>query len=55
MKPGVSFLRGQMVANDKSTSADQRRIVGGLEALQAEVDALKRLQAGTGARQKRKL
>jgi len=35
--------------NEPHSIAEQRRIVGELDALQAEVDALKRLQAETAA------
>jgi type I restriction enzyme S subunit len=50
-----SGLRSLSVGRIKSISvpvpplAEQRRIVAGLDALQAEVDALKRLQAETAA------
>ena len=43
----LNLLRGVMVPNP--ALSDQRRIIAELDALQAEVEALQRLQAETGA------
>ena len=48
-KPGLNLGNIRSLALPFPSIAEQRRIVAELDALQAEVDALKRLQAETAA------
>lgn len=48
-KPGLNLTNIRMLSLPFPSLAEQRRVVAELDALQAEVDALKRLQFETAA------